>query len=97
MPSHGAMKEVAATAEPRQRKMPKELDHAEMKTAENGGVVIEHRFTHYEHKPETHAFGAGDGHALARHIEKHFGISMPGRAKGTVASPGSGEAKEDEE
>jgi len=96
MASHGAMKETASAIEPRPRKMPKELDHAEMREAENGGVVLEHRFTHYEHKPETHAFGADDGHKLAAHIEQHFGIKMPGRAKGGVASPGSGEAKEED-
>ena len=96
MPSHGAMKATAAEAEPKREKMPKVLHHIELTAAQNGGAMAEHSFTHYEHKPEVHVFGAGDGAKLAAHIEKHLGISMPGRAKGTVASPGEGAAEKDE-
>lgn len=79
MPSYGATKTMPA--EPKQSKMPKkELAHVEMREAENGGVTAEHHFTSYEHKPEVHVFGSGDGHALAAHIEKHLGIKMPGKS-----------------
>lgn len=79
MPSYGAAKDMPM--EPRQPKMPKkELSHIEMREAENGGVTAEHHFTHFEHKPEMHVFGDGAGHELARHIEKHLGIKMPGKS-----------------
>lgn len=96
MPSHGAAKSIAADMPPAPRKMPKVLEHVQLTKAENGGVVAEHRFTHYEHKPETHVFAGGDGHKLAAHIEQHLGIKMPGRSTGTVASPAEGEAGKDE-
>lgn len=94
MASHGAMKESAASEPARPRIPKKELQHIQMKQAENGGVIAEHHFTSYEHKPEPHVFGEGDGKGLAAHIEEHLGIKMPGRAKGTVAAPGDGEARE---
>jgi hypothetical protein len=91
MPSHGALKETAAVAEPQQKKMPKELRSIELRKAENGGAVAEHSFTHYEHKPETHVFGAGDGRKLSAHLEKHLGISMPGKSKTDSAEETEGD------
>jgi len=41
----------------------------EMREAETGGVVLEHRYTHYEIS-ETHAFGADDGHSSQRISQK---------------------------
>jgi len=91
MASHGAMKEVAI-AEPRPKPLPaKELSHIELREAENGGAVAEHHFTAYEHKPETHVFGTNDGHKLAAHIEKHLGISMPGKSKTDSAEETEGD------
>lgn len=88
MASHGAQKEMA-TSEPARPRVPKkELDRIELKEAENGGVIAEHHFTSYEHKPEPHVFGDGDGHKLAAHIEQHLGIKMPGRAKSGTAEMG---------
>jgi hypothetical protein len=90
--AHGARVQEAATAAPAEKKMPKILHHIELTAAQNGGAMAEHSFTHYEHKPEVHVFGANEGHKLAAHIEKHLGIKMPGRAEGTIASPSDGEA-----
>jgi hypothetical protein len=97
MPSHGAMKELAATEPPKKKLPPKELEHIRLTPAENGGVSAEHHFTHYEHRPETHVFAAGQHAELLEHLKKHLGMEMPGRAKGTVASPAEGEAHEEEE
>lgn len=82
MASHGAVKEFANTEAPRKAKPPKILDGMTLRAGENEGVVAEHHFTHYEHKPEMHIFGDDDGHKLAAHIEKHLGISMPGKQTG---------------
>ena len=97
MASHGAIKEQAATMPPSPKKMPKVLEHIQLMPAENGGVAAEHRFTHYEHKPEMHVFGANEGGKLMAHLQHHLGIKMPGRAEGTVASPASGEVKENDD
>lgn len=95
MASHGAAKEVAATAPTAPRKQPKVLSHGELREAENGGVTLEHHFTNYEHKPEVHVFGDGDGHKLAAHIEKHFGIKMPGKSAVESAAPHEGDENEE--
>lgn len=87
MASHGAMKEMAVTAPAPMRKPPKVLSHIEMREAENGGVIAEHHFTHYDHKPEAHVFGDGDGSKLATHIEKHLGIAMPGKSMAREDEP----------
>ena len=79
MASHGAVKEMAAS-EPRAPKKPaKELEHIRLEEAENGGVIATHHFTAYEHKPEPHVFGDGEGRKLAAHIQEHLGIAMPGK------------------
>jgi hypothetical protein len=79
MPSHGALKDAAATEAPKPAK--KALMHMLLKKADNGGVVAEHRMNTFDGKEPVHAFGAEEGHKLAAHIEKHLGISMPGRSK----------------
>ena len=93
MASHGVAKE-RAVAEPQAPKKPaKQLEHIRLEEAENGGVIATHHFTHYDHKPEPHVFGDGEGHKLAAHIEKHMGIKMPGKS----ASESSEETEGDEE
>lgn len=62
------------------KKPPKEFSHMEIHPGEDGGAVVTHHFTSYEHKPEMHPFSDGDGHKLAAHIEKHIGIAMPGKS-----------------
>jgi hypothetical protein len=89
--AYGAKVSEAATEAPAPKKLPKVLHHIELTAAQNGGAMAEHSFTHYEHKPEVHVFGPGDGAKLAAHLEKHLSIKMPGRAEGTVAAPTSGE------
>lgn len=91
MASHGAMKEAASAEPPRHKIPPKELEHIRLTPAENGGAVAEHHFTHYEHKPEMHVFGDGEGHKLAAHIEKHLGIKMPGKSSTDSAAPKEGD------
>jgi hypothetical protein len=93
MASHGAMKEVAA--EPHAPKMrAKQLEHIRLEEAQNGGVIATHHFTNYEHKPEPHVFGDGEGHKLAAHVEKHLGISMPGKSNTDKADSEEQESSE---
>jgi hypothetical protein len=92
--AHGARVAEAATEAPSKVKMPKVLQEMALRKGQTGGAVAEHMFTHYEHKPEVHVFGASDGAKLAAHIEQHLGLKMPGRAEGTIASPADGEAGE---
>ena len=57
-----------------ERKEPKVLEHIRLTPAENGGVVAEHHFTSYEHKPETNVFGENEGKELFAHLSEHLGI-----------------------
>lgn len=59
------------------RKSKSVLASIELKKADNGGVVANHRMTPYSEKEPVHAFGADEGHKLAAHIEEHLGIKMP--------------------
>ena len=103
MASHGAAKDFASVRPPAPRgesprafgKLPaKQLHHLEMRGGESGGVSVEHHFTNYEHKPEMHVFGDGDGHMLAAHIEKHLGIKMPGKSGADKNEPAEGDENE---
>jgi hypothetical protein len=105
MPSHGAMKQIAADMPPAS-KTPKvgAFHHMELSPGENGGAIAQH-FHDVKHADGwsnvrehglKHVFADGDGHKLAAHIEQHLGIKMPGRSTGTVASPAEGEAGKDE-
>lgn len=57
-----------------ERKPPKVLEGIMLQPAVNGGVVAEHRFTSYEHKPEPHVFGETEGAELFKHLKTHLGI-----------------------
>lgn len=61
----------------RDKKPPKQLDHLEVKEAENDGHVVTHHFTNYEHKPENHVFGKGQGEAMVSHIRENMGLPKP--------------------
>lgn len=65
------------TSAPRERKEPKVLDYVQVKGAENGGATVEHHFTSYEHKPETHVFGKEDAKTMADHVSKAVGMDCP--------------------
>jgi hypothetical protein len=60
----------------------KVLDHMRVKEAENGGHTIEHRFTSFEHEPETHVFGEGQGEEMMMHVAKHMNVKPPEKVAG---------------
>lgn len=55
---------------------PKELDHIKLIEGEDGGHVVEHHFTSYEHKPESYPFGDSDGQKLIDHLKEHAHIKI---------------------
>lgn len=67
-------KDVMAST-PKSRKPAKVLSHIEIHEAENGGHVIKHVHTAYEHPTEEHVFGKGESQAAHEHIAEH--MSMP--------------------
>lgn len=72
------------------RRKPKNVLAAiELKKADNGGVVANHRMSSFEGKEPVHAFGADEGHKLAAHIEEHLGIKMPRPAAGDESHGGT--------
>ena len=56
---------------------PKELREYSIEKADNGGHIAKLRF-HQEngpyHEPESHVFGADEGHKLIAHMSKHMGL-----------------------
>ena len=60
----------------KERTPPKVLDHLEVRQGESGGHVVEHHFTHYEHKPEMHIFGQSEGPEAIQHIAEHAKIDV---------------------
>ena len=84
--------DVAATTH-RTKKLPKVLEEIRMKKGKTGGVSLEHHHTHFEHAPETHVFGVGDGQKLKEHLSKHMGINLDAQAAaGTEENVGAKEA-----
>lgn len=69
------MKSDVMAATPKQKKMPKKLDHIRITESENGGHSIEHHYTSYDYPPEIHVFGKGESMAAHEHIAKH--LNMP--------------------
>ena len=75
--AHGGMN-PRATEKP--KAVPKELEHIRVSEAENGGHLMEHHFTSYDHPAESHVFGPmtdkvalPKGHPL-QHIAEHMHI-----------------------
>jgi hypothetical protein len=78
--AHGGMNLRAAKERAPKNISKKEIDHLRVSEAENGGHLVEHHHTSYEHPPEQHVFGAHvekvalpEGHVL-HHIAKHINI-----------------------
>jgi hypothetical protein len=71
----------------RERKPKKTLAHIEVHEGENGGHIVRHIHTHYEHAPEDHIFGATEGNKAVKHIAEHANITM--------ADVGAGEGSEE--
>ena len=65
----------------RPKKMKASLRSIELRKADNGGVIAEHRTGSFDGKDQVHAFGADEGHKLAAHIQEHMGIKMPGKSE----------------
>jgi hypothetical protein len=83
--------DVAATTHAN-KKLPKVLESIEMRKGKSGGHSLTHRYTHMEHAPETHIFGAEEGSKLMQHLSKHMGIKLDSEAAaGTEENEGAKE------
>ena len=76
-------KQAYAEALSSRPKMPKagkkELRSIEVSNAQNGGHIVEHRFSSGDgpyHAPEQHVFGADEGSKLMAHLKQHMGIKV---------------------
>jgi hypothetical protein len=88
------MKSDVMAATPKQKKQPKVLEHIRVSEAENGGHVLEHHHTSYDHPPETHVFGADEGTKLVAHLAKHAHIKLD---KEAAAGTEENESKKEKE
>jgi hypothetical protein len=85
--------DVTATTH-KERKPKKVLSHLEIHEGEDGGHVVKHNFTHYEHAPEEHVFGKGEGPELLAHVAKHMNIPAGGESAGSEEPIATKEAAE---
>ena len=60
------------------RKPRKILDHIRVSRSLEGGHVIEHHFTSYQHEPEPHKFGPGRKADARAHLLRHTGLHEDG-------------------
>lgn len=67
---------IAGPMRGRDKKPKKELDHLRVRKADNGGHIVEHHFSHFEHDPEHHAFGKDEGPEMMDHIAHHMGANV---------------------
>jgi hypothetical protein len=68
------------------KKTPKVLDHVRVKRALDGGHVVEHHYTDYQHEPRAYKFGKDEGGRAAAHIARHAGL--PGSGADAVEADG---------
>lgn len=76
--AHGGMNPRAMEAE-RPKKIKKEIEHVRVTEGENGGHIVEHHHTSYEHPPESHVFGEHDGEGVELpkgHVLQHIAKVM---------------------
>lgn len=75
------MADYAEALSSRPKKMKSTLRVMELRKAQNGGVIAEHRMDGWSGKePKPHVFAANEGQKLAAHITKHLGMHIPGNA-----------------
>lgn len=65
----------------RGRKAKKVLHHIEIHHAENGGHIVTHHHESFEHPPEPHVFGEGEGHKMLAHVAEHMGVEHESKAE----------------
>lgn len=62
------------SAQTKGKKAPKVLDHIRVKRSLDGGHMVEHHYTSYQHEPRTYKFGKGEANRAAAHIARHAGL-----------------------
>ena len=67
----------AVTAHTKGKKAPKVLDHLRISRSLDGGHVIEHHYTSYQHEPKAYKFGPDEGDRAATHALRHSGLPHP--------------------
>jgi hypothetical protein len=58
------------------KKPAKKLDHMRIHKGQDGGHIVEHHFSGYEHQPERFPFGDTEGAAMMEHVAQHAGVKM---------------------
>ena len=82
-------KGVAVAEATKGKKAPKVLDHLRISRSLEGGHVIEHHYTSYQHEPKPYKFGKEEGGRAAAHIARHAGLPHPklGEQEGSESEP----------
>lgn len=82
------MKSDVTASTHKERKPKKVLSHIEVHEGENGGHTVKHIHTSYEHPPEDHVFGAGQGGEMLAHVGKTMNVEDLGQQEGAPGSEG---------
>lgn len=88
------MKSDVTASTHKERKPPKKLSHIEIHEGKSGGHIVKHIHTHYEHPPEEHVFGKGQGNEMLGHVSEAMNIPTIGEAAGDEENVESKEAAE---
>jgi hypothetical protein len=89
MPGFGALRDLARQQAAGGKRIKTMTIHLPDEN-KSGEYAVEHEHA-APHAMERFRFARNEGEALAAHLSKHLAITIPGRAKGTIASPESGE------
>jgi hypothetical protein len=81
----------------RERKPKKAISHIRVEEGENGGHILTHEHTHFEHPPEVHVFGKGQSMEAHKHLADHLSMPMTNVGAGEGSEEAALESKESAE
>jgi hypothetical protein len=84
--------QLASTS--KDRKPPKVLEHVRVYPGEEGGHIIEHHFSSYEHPPERYPFGQNEGNEAVAHLAEHMKITHDMKSEPEAETETAGSSKE---
>lgn len=91
--TNGQVADVGASTH-KERKPKKAISHIEVHEGEDGGHIMRHVHTHYEHPPEEYVFGKGQSMEAHKHLAEHMNLPMTDVGAGEGSEEKTLESKE---
>lgn len=76
---------IASAESKTSRKPPKVLDHIRVSRSLDGGHVMEHHYTSFDHAPRAYKFPPGEQARAREHVLRHAGLSVKGGGANSAA------------